>query len=143
MDRKEFLKELQEEKTTYRDMISFCCDSMILNNYLMEELQKNGLYFDLFCGDDTLYYNKEYEQITRQEYEQLEEDGEETHTEYADVFQWFIIDYSDAERLAKYTNELVYYNEDLGLYLLGVSHYGTSWDYVPSNWKELDELEEN
>ena len=140
---KQLLKQLKEERTTYSEMIEFCCDSMVLNNCIIEELQNNGFYFDLFCGDDTLYYNKEYKQITRQEYEQLEENGEEIHTEYADIYQWFIIDYSDAERLAKYTNEIVYCCEQLDLCLLGVTHCGTSWDYVPSNWKELEELEEN
>lgn len=36
----EFLKELKEERTTYKDMIDFCCDSLILNNDIIGELSK-------------------------------------------------------------------------------------------------------
>lgn len=117
----ELLKKLREERPTYRDMIKFCCDSMILNNDIIAELSKSDFYFDTFCGVD---YDEE----------------EDTYT---DVYQYYIINYQDAERLAEYTNELVYYNEYLDLYILGVTHWGTSWDYVPSNWKELDEVAKN
>lgn len=117
----ELLKELREKRTSYRDMIKFCCDSMILNNDIIQELSKNDIFFDVYCGLD---YDEE----------------EDTYT---DVYQYYIINYQDAERLAEYTNELVYYNESLDLYILGVTHWGTSWDYVPSNWKELDEVAED
>lgn len=46
-----------------------------------------------------------------------------------DVFQWFIVDDWGA-RLLQDINENVYYNEKLNMYLWGVTHYGTSWDYV-------------
>ena len=118
----ELLKELREKRTNYREMINFCCDGMILNNDIIQELSKSdSYYFDVFCGLD---YDEE----------------EDTYTE---VYQYYIINYQDAERLAEYTNELVYYNEALDLYILGVTHWGTSWDYVPANWKELDEVAED
>ena len=47
-----------------------------------------------------------------------------------EVFQWFIIDDWGARLLQQETNEIVYYNETLDMYLWGVTHYGTSWDYV-------------
>ena len=59
---------------------------------------------------------------------------------YYDVYQYFIIGSGDAERLKEYTNELVYYCEDLDLYILGVCHFGTPWNGVSANWK--DEIEE-
>ena len=37
---KEFFKELKEKRKDYRAMIDFCCDSLILNNYIVQELQK-------------------------------------------------------------------------------------------------------
>ena len=46
-----------------------------------------------------------------------------------EVFQWFIVDDWGA-RLLQDINEIVYYNETLDMYLWGVTHYGTSWDYV-------------
>lgn len=51
-----------------------------------------------------------------------------------EVFQWFIVDDWGA-RLLKGINEIVYYNEKLDMYLWGVTHYGTSWDYVLTNIK--------
>ena len=51
-----------------------------------------------------------------------------------EVFQWFIVDDWGA-RLLQDINEIVYYNEELDMYLWGVTHYGTSWDYVLTNIK--------
>ena len=63
-------------------------------------------------------------------------DYEEESEEYFDVFQYFIIGQQDAERLEEYTNELVYYCEELDIYLLGVCHFGTPWNGVSANWKD-------
>lgn len=60
------------------------------------------------------------EEIENLEYEQDEE---------PEVFQWYIVPDSGAEIL-KECNEIVYYHEELDLYLWGVTHWGTSWDYV-------------
>ena len=112
--RKEFFDKLKAERTTYRDMIDFCCDNMILNNEIIPELMNKGFYFELENGCD------------------YEEESEE----YFDVFQYFIIGQQDAERLEEYTNELVYYCEELDIYLLGVCHFGTPWNGVSANWKD-------
>ena len=116
--RKDFFENLKAEKTNYREMIDFCCDNLIMNNYIIQELSAKGFYFDIENGTD---YDEE-------------EDC------YYDVYQYFIIGSGDAERLKEYTNELVYYCEDLDLYILGVCHFGTPWNGVPANWK--DEIEE-
>lgn len=47
-----------------------------------------------------------------------------------EIFQYFIIDDNGAEILKDYTDEIVMYNNDLGMYVWGVTHWGTSWDYV-------------
>lgn len=47
-----------------------------------------------------------------------------------EVFQWFIIDSNGADTLCHFTNEQVWYNSDLDLYVWGVDHLGTAWDYV-------------
>lgn len=46
-----------------------------------------------------------------------------------EVFQWYIISDQGANICREY-NEILYYNEALDMYLWGVTHYGTSWDYV-------------
>ena len=62
------------------------------------------------------------------------EDLEREQDQEQEVFQWYIVDYWGA-RLLKDINQIVYYNETLDMYLWGVTHYGTSWNYVLTNIK--------
>ena len=89
----------------------------IMNNYIMEEMYKKGFYFDLYTGND---YDDEGDYCI-------------------DIFQYFIIGQAAAEFLAEYTDEIVYYNDDLDLYIWGVTHFGTGWDCVHSDLQfEID-----
>jgi len=56
--------------------------------------------------------------------------GDSCYCEDDEVFQWYIISEQSADLLVRWTDEIVMYNEDLDLYVWGVTHYGTSWDYV-------------
>ena len=74
-------------------------------------------------------------QIIENEINEINEQIEELENEQDDeleVFQWFIVDDWGA-RLLQDINEIVYYNETLDMYLWGVTHYGTSWNYVLTN----------
>lgn len=62
------------------------------------------------------------------------EELESEQNEDLEVFQWFIVDDWGA-RLLQDIDEVVYYNEKLDMYLWGVTHCGTSWDYVLTNIK--------
>ena len=53
---------------------------------------------------------------------------EEAH--YDEIFQYYIISDNGAEILKDYTDEIVFYNEALDMHVWGVTHWGTSWDYV-------------
>jgi hypothetical protein len=55
---------------------------------------------------------------------------EDDNGNYHEVFQWYIISDSGAKLLQEMTNELLYYNEELYMYVWGICHYGTSWSYV-------------
>lgn len=71
-------------------------------------------------------------QIIENEINGINDQIEELEREQDDepeVFQWFIVDDWGA-RLLQDIDEVVYYNEKLDMYLWGVTHYGTSWDYV-------------
>lgn len=57
-------------------------------------------------------------------------DYDEENDEYTEVFQWFIVSDNGAQMIQDYTNEILFYNEELDIYLWGVTHWGTSWDYV-------------
>ena len=52
-----------------------------------------------------------------------------------EIFQYYIIDSGLARILEKWTNEIVYYIEPLDIYIWGITHFGTSWDYVLTNIK--------
>ena len=47
-----------------------------------------------------------------------------------DIYQYYIISESGAKILEHHTNEIVFYNDELNMYVWGVTHWGTSWDYV-------------
>lgn len=77
----------------------------------------------------------------REEQEELDEDSERyaeieedikclEDIRYSEIFQYFIISNNGAEILKEYTDEIVMYNSELDMYVWGVTHYGTSWDYV-------------
>lgn len=76
-------------------------------------------------------------QILENEINEINEQIEELENEQdedPEVFQWFIVD-DWGGRLLQEVNEIVYYNEKLDMYLWGVTHYGTSWDYVLTSIK--------
>ena len=80
----------------------------ILNNSIMEKGWNIGNGWELVNGSN---YDEE-------------------NDEYTEVFQWFIVSDNGAQMIQDYTNEILYYHEDLDIYLWGVTHCGTSWDYV-------------
>lgn len=66
----------------------------------------------------------------------LESGEEENEDGYLyDIYQYYIITAAGARFLEEYTDEIVYYNEDLDMYLWGITHFGTSWDYVLTDIK--------
>lgn len=85
------------------------------------------------------YY--ECEEIEEQEslenqIDKIKEEIEELENEYSDqeIFQYYIVSNNGAEIL-KDINEIVFYNEELDMYVWGVTHWGTSWDYVLTDIK--------
>ena len=66
----------------------------------------------------------------QEQIEELEEEQDSTD----EIFQYFIVSDNGAEML-KEINEIVFYNEELDMYVWGVTHWGTSWDYVLTDIK--------
>lgn len=104
-------------------------DAVLANNIIPKTHDVCG-YWELENGDEARYYNDNGDEITREEYD--ENGGDE---EYIDVYQYFIISDNGAHILKDYTDELVWYNEELDLYVWGITHFGTSWDYVLTDIK--------
>ncbi len=106
-EKEEKVKELEEKVEEYEDTI----------NEVMkhdEDYEENHVYIAM---------NENISRI-REEIEALED------AHYEEIFQFFIISDNGAEILKDYTNEIVFYNESLDMYVWGVTHWGTSWDYV-------------
>lgn len=55
--------------------------------------------------------------------------------EYIEVYQYYIISDYGASILQDMTDEIVWYNSELDMYVWGVTHWGTSWDYVLTDIK--------
>lgn len=82
----------------------------ILNNYIFEELG--------------------YENWLLESGKEEDEDGN-----YHEIYQYYIITASGVRFLEEFTDEIVYYHEDADMYLWGITHFGTSWDYVLTDIK--------
>lgn len=108
-----------------------------------------------FCGNEISEYGRKYgrvdyrtlaksfdavlcnEIVKRYEFWDIENgsDYDEETDEYTEIYQYFIISSAGASILEDYTNEIVYYDNELDMYIWGVTHYGTSWDYVLTDIK--------
>lgn len=60
---------------------------------------------------------------------------EEDEDGWYEVYQYYIISDSGFRFLEEYTDEIVYYHEELDMYVWGITHLGTSWDYVLTDIK--------
>ena len=81
--------------------------NLILNNDIMEKTASIG-FWEPIQGFD------------------IDEDGDNLQ----EIFQFFIIDDCGAKILQELTDEILFYNEELDMWVWGISHYGTGWEYV-------------
>lgn len=127
----------------------------VLNNSIMEKTYDIG-YWDQESG--TVDNSDEIEELEEQisdleleidegsieeeaykKIEELENRIDELRNEedyQHEIFQYYIVDDNGA-RILKEFNEIVFYNEELDMYVWGVTHYGTSWSYVLTD-KKID-----
>lgn len=132
---KNYIKSLPNEKEGYymdtdtvnfRTLIKFLFTDMNLCNLITQDYE----YFTIEIGND-------YD----------EETGES-----ADIFQYYIVN-CDNWRIEQYKNWLeenekesdiiLYHDDNLDVDVLGVTHFGTSWDYVPTSIEIERETKEN
>lgn len=50
--------------------------------------------------------------------------------QHIEIYQYYIVSDRGAEFLCNHTNEIVYYNAELDIYLWAITHCGTAWNYV-------------
>ena len=112
----------------------------VLNNDIMQKTYDIG-YWEQESGfvDNSEKIDEIREQIEEldeeenaEQIEELEskiEELEEEQEYQPEIYQYYIVSDNGARILEEF-NEIVFYNEELDMYLWGVTHYGTSWDYV-------------
>lgn len=85
---------------------------------------ENRLYdtMQLENGCTTKYYDENGNELTEEEAAELDSVTEKE----TDIFQWYIISDSGAEYLKDITDELVFYDSELNIYVWGITHFGTS-----------------
>ena len=72
------------------------------------------------------------EKENAEQIEELEskiEELEEEQEYQPEIYQYYIVSDNGARILEEF-NEIVFYNEEIDMYLWGVTHYGTSWSNV-------------
>lgn len=118
-------------KIGYWEQVNGIIDNTDEIDVLIEEQEKiDDILRDMIENDqkNTVKYK-----IIEREYNKIESDIRELKNaeEYPpEIFQYYIISDSGADILCEFTNEFVFYNEELDMYVWGVCHYGTAWDYV-------------
>ncbi|BAL85117.1 hypothetical protein SELR_pSRC300440 (plasmid) [Selenomonas ruminantium subsp. lactilytica TAM6421] len=105
---------MEHKNLDYKSMI----DAMTYNEF-----------FD--CGN-VFNVVDDWECITGNDYD--DETGE-----YYEIFCYYLVSARAVENLQKYTDEIVFYSEKLDLYVFGVTHWGTSWDYVLTGYEIVGE----
>lgn len=111
------------------------------NTEEIEELQEkiDSIEYDI---DEMIEADESFEDSTKHlemlaEVEKLQDEINELEEEqenYPEIYQYYIVSDRGAEIL-KEINEIVFYNEELDMYIWGVTHYGTSWSYVLTDIK--------
>ena len=113
----------EENRLDYASMVDWCTDGNMV-----------------FLSVSPWKMAEDWEKQTERDFDCFA-DAEEQDEDEADeeVFQWFIIDENSAEFFMRFTNEPIYYSDSLDMYLLGVTHLGTAWSYVMTEWKLEEE----
>lgn len=83
-------------------------------------------------------FDENHIKYIEQQIEAIEEQIEELEREQdeqPEIFQYLIVSDNGAEIIKEYTNDPLYYLPVIDCYVWGITHYGTSWDYVLTDIK--------
>ena len=83
-----------------------------------------------FDDEHIIYLNNQIE-IIKEQIEELEQEQDNQ----PEIYQYYIISDNGADILKRFTDEIVFYIPVLDVYVWGITHWGTSWDYVLTDIK--------
>lgn len=110
-------------------------NGLIDNSERIEELEDQLEEIELLITSDS---TEEQDAATEEQIRDIEEELRELRDEEsfpAEIFQYYIVDDNGADILKEFTNNPLFYNEELDMYIWGVTHCGTGWDYVLTDIK--------
>ena len=107
------------------DSLLLCNDIVQLDEFLFDNIEGGELYE---------YYDKDGNEITREEYDELGWENGATE-QMRDIYQYYLINESLADMLKEHTDNIVFYSDKLNLYVLGVTHFGTGWSCVAEDFR--------
>lgn len=102
------------------------------NSEEIEELREQAEELEDTITVDT---DDEYDTEVMERVRELEDqiaDLEEEQERQPDIFQYYIVS-DNALTILEEADEIVWYNSELDMYVWGITHYGTAWDYVLTN----------
>ena len=114
---------------------------MVDNSEEIEKLQEqiDNIMYDIneIMESDESFEDSEKHLAMMEKIDGLQ--GEIDELEYqqnysTEIFQYYIVS-DNAVNLLEEAEEIVFYNEELDMYVWGVTHYGTGWDYVLTSIK--------
>lgn len=111
IDNSEEIDALKEEITDIENRLEFLTDEEIEEAQMLQE---------------------EIDSIQEQ-IEELKEEQEQSYNQ--DIFQYFIVSDQGAEMIKQYTEDPLFYNETLDMYVWGITHCVTAWSYVLTDVK--------
>ena len=111
IDNSDEVEALKEEITDIENRLEFLTDEEIEETQMLQE---------------------EIDSIQDQ-IEELDEEQERSYNQ--EIFQYYIVSDQGAEMIKQYTEDPLFYNETLDMYVWGITHYGTAWGYVLTDVK--------
>ena len=115
---------LKHNRLDYSTLAKLVGDRILNNELIKFDVD----YWNTIQGSELTYYDNEKEEYV--DYDDIE-NWDDISEGYVDIFQYYIIDNRGVEILQELApNEIIFYNEKLDVYLWGITHWGTSWDYV-------------
>lgn len=126
--------------------LKFYCNLDDLNE---EEKRTNRISYRRLIEriGDIWLFNKAPE-LSNYEFDfEIGSDYNEENDEYLDIYQYYLIDTNDyiLEKLNKIgcKDVIIAWSEKLENYVLFVDHFGTSWDYVMTNFEPTNNYNES
>ena len=103
----------------------------------------------VLCNDITKLFYTDINGVYAEPQLEIGTDYDQEADEYIDIYQYFLVDFSNwtYELMTKYKEQfgkefILYYIDELNLYILGVTHFDTGWDYVLTDIEPSEDMQD-